>query len=232
MRYILSTLLLCVTLTGFSQTVSDIITKHITAVGGKEAWKAIKTYTVEGNSTMIMQSVNVKMYCKNTMSRNEISFMGMRMVTAFDGKRAWMINPLAGSDSAIVLSEEDSKAIAASNFMQDVFFNDSILKFNITLIGKEKVGDEQCFVLQLLQANAPLEKYYVSTTSFLIMKHEVVAKLDNKQESVIITYSNFKKEAGLILARTIALPVGVMNITSVKFNAELNNSLFEIPNGK
>lgn len=220
------------------QTADEIITKHINAIGGVAAWDSLKSYVIEGTSNMMGQQVNVKMYKKENKSCQELSVMGMTMLTGFDGAKAWMINPLSGNDDVVVLDSTESSTLAQGNPFENTFLHYKRKGAIAELIGEEKIGNENCYVLQLTKKTNIVEKHYISTTSFYLLKTEskqsgmATSTVNGKAQTITINYSNYKKEGNLVLPHTISIPIGDMTITKVTCNALLADTLFAIPSNK
>ncbi len=221
-----------------AQTADEIITKYTNAIGGAAAWDSLKSYVIEGTSTMMGQQVNIKMYKKENKSRQEVSVMGMSMLTGFDGAKAWMINPLSGNDDVVVLDSVESTILAQASPFENTLVHYKAQGITAELLGKENVGNENCYVLQLTKTTSTIEKHYISTTSFYLLKTEIkqsspaTSAVNAKAQTVTINYSNFKKEGNLIVPHTIAIPTGDMTITKVMCNAPLADTLFAIPTKK
>ena len=221
-----------------AQTADEIITKHITTIGGAAAWDSISTSVIEGIATMMTQTVNLKTYKKAHKSRQEINVMGMSIVTGFDGTTAWILNPLSGNDSVVIMNKAESESLAEGNPFEDPFINYKQKQVVIALLGNEKIGNENCYIVQLTKKNNSVEKHYISATTFYVLKTETKqnalagASVNGKAQTVTINYSNYKKEGNVVLPHTIAIPIGDMTLTKVTFNVSLADTLFAIPSNK
>ena len=81
-----------------AQTVDEIVQKYAKAMGGADKIKAIKTIKVGGKFIMQSMEATVTIWAKRPDSiKIETVFGGQKMVMAYDGKTAWMINPFTGS---------------------------------------------------------------------------------------------------------------------------------------
>ncbi|MEQ1732186.1 MAG: DUF4292 domain-containing protein [Bacteroidia bacterium] len=215
-----------------AQTAEQLIEKHIEAIGGKEACKRLKNYKIEGKSTVMLQEVSVVMYKKDQKTRQEISMMGMNMITGYNGARAWMINPLSGNDSAVVLDDAQSALLAKNNSFDDNLLSYINRGYVAQLLPKENVDKTNCFVVQLTKANQATEVYYINASTFLITKINVTVSINNKATSTTLNYANYKKEGDLLMPHTITMAMGEMKITKVTLDTLLNDSLFEVPTTK
>jgi hypothetical protein len=78
-----------------AQTVDEIITKNVAAVGGLERIKGIKTVRMTGKMTMgpgIEAPIVMEVKRPNAM-RLDITVQGMVVSQAYDGKKGWTLMP-------------------------------------------------------------------------------------------------------------------------------------------
>src|SRR5690606_30001805 len=92
-----------------AQTVAEIVSKHINALGGEDklsklksaqivATVAVATFEVKGTTTVL----------QNKGIRIEQEIQGMKMIQAFDGNTAWAVNPMLDGGKAVKLPAEQS----------------------------------------------------------------------------------------------------------------------------
>ncbi|MBC7411216.1 MAG: hypothetical protein H7331_02015 [Bacteroidia bacterium] len=232
MKLVILFLLTLLSINCTAQTVEQIIEKHITAIGGSEACKKLNNYKIEGKSTVMLQEVGVVMYKKYQKTRQEISMMGMNMVTGYNGTSAWMINPLSGNDSAVVLDDSESAGLAQNNIFDNNLLSYINNGYLVQLLPKETIDKTNCFVIQLTKTNKATEVYYINTATFLITQINVTVNINGKTTLTKLNYADYKKEGDLLMPHTIFMLMGEMKITKVTFETQLNDALFEVPTAK
>lgn len=86
-------------------TVDEIVTKHLATKGGAEKWKTIMNQKLTGVATMQGFELKTTVYARRpNLSRREmtVEIPGQpttTVVNIFDGKKAWLINPMSGSSA-------------------------------------------------------------------------------------------------------------------------------------
>ena len=93
---ILSIAFLCLTaFTNVAQTADEIIAKYVTASGGMDKIKGVKTekvtLTIETGGMIINQTLYRK---RPSMLREETLLQGKTSLQAFNGKEGWVINQI------------------------------------------------------------------------------------------------------------------------------------------
>src|SRR5262245_30937126 len=86
-----------------AQTADEIVARNIQAKGGLEKLRALNTSKQVTRGTIQGKEMTVTIYAKRPgMSRQEIAVEGTKVVMAFDGSTAWIINPLLGPDPVVM----------------------------------------------------------------------------------------------------------------------------------
>jgi outer membrane lipoprotein-sorting protein len=80
-----------------AQTAEDVVSRNLSA-RGYDRWRAVQTMRLSGTSTSAGRTVPVVVLRKRpNLMRQETAFPAGTVVAAFDGRRAWTINPFLGS---------------------------------------------------------------------------------------------------------------------------------------
>jgi outer membrane lipoprotein-sorting protein len=220
---------------GLSQEASDILKKMIEAQGGKKVIEKIKDITSSGTLEMIQMGMSgsMTMYKKEPDKvRMDIDVMGMIITQAFDGEKAWWVNPQTGS------SEEMSEK-QAENMKRMSFGIDALLypeKYGITYSykGKEKIEEKEYFVLEQTFADGYKATNYIDPKTYLNYKSKSTTMNQMGVEVEQETFeSDFKKVNGMMIPHSITIfqdgeESMKINITEIIFNSGLEDSLFSL----
>src|SRR5258707_1245749 len=94
-----------------AQTVDEIVSKYVTALGGQQIISSIKTIYVESSIGIMGKDAPCTTYIINGKGyKNELDFSGTKIVQCITDKSGWAINPMAGSAEATAIPEEQVKA--------------------------------------------------------------------------------------------------------------------------
>ena len=92
-------------------SVDDLLARHFAARGGLDKIKGINTLKTASKVEAGGQQVEMLTVGKRpNLMRREQSVAGQRIISAFDGTRMWMINPMTGqldTSQNPLTSEED-----------------------------------------------------------------------------------------------------------------------------
>ena len=221
---------------GFGQTSKEVLEKMIDAQGGRKAMEAAKDTTISGTMELIQQGMNatLTMYQKEpNMMRMDIEVMGMVVTQAFDGQKAWFLNPQTGAT-------EEMPENLAKEFERQALGNDSILnpeKFGITyeLKGKEKVGDKDCLLLEQTMPDGHKNTLYLDSTSYLVLKTKTMTtgQMGGGEVLTETLLSDYRKEGDLMAAHSMTIlqdgaEFAKMTLTKITYNSGLRDSLFQM----
>ena len=94
-----------------AQTADDIISKYVTAVGGKDAITGVKSLIIESSVSVMGNDIpSTTTIVVGKGYKNESDFQGTKMVQCFSDKGGWMLNPMAGAATPTALTDEQAKA--------------------------------------------------------------------------------------------------------------------------
>ncbi|MCA1632180.1 MAG: hypothetical protein LC802_00325 [Acidobacteria bacterium] len=158
-----------------------VMQRHIEAIGGREALKALKTRVSEGTCTLPMQNVTGKVLIyeeapnKRSMEIN-VPNMGV-MQFAFDGARGWMQHPLMGfveyTDEALPLARREA------DFHKVVNYSEQYVRMDYMGVrGKTNV-------LYLTTPEGSIEEMLFDVTSGLLVHHSGMSFDDYRQVGAV-----------------------------------------------
>ena len=126
-----------------AQTVDEIVAKNLQAKGGAQKWQSVSTVKMTGKITVQGKELPLTVYAKRpNLNRQEISLPEGKVVQAFDGTTAWVINPMTGS------AEPQAVPGAAADMMKNsADFDGALINYKakghtIELVGKETLRDQ------------------------------------------------------------------------------------------
>jgi len=197
-----------------AQNTADILKKMIDAQGGEKLLSSIKDSTMSGTMEMIQMGLtgSLTMYQKEpNLMRMEAEVMGMTITQAFDGEKAWMINPQTGAAEELPPEAADD------------------------IRGKEQINGKDYFVLEQAFSDGFKATLYIDPDTYLVYKTKARTTnqmgIEVEAETIM---SEYKKIEGMPVPQKLTIlqdgeEFMTMTITEVKFNTGLEDSFFKIP---
>jgi hypothetical protein len=227
--------------TGFAsaQTVDEVITKHIAAMGGKEKLAALQT--VKYTSSLDMQGMKIPIVLtivNNKALRSDVTFQGMTQVSVMKDGAGWYISPFQGKTEPEKMNEEMLKQSQEQTDIAGPLFNYKEKGNTVELVGKEEMEGTEVFKIKIILKNGNTAYQFIDATSYLLLKEVRKQKLQDKEVESETLYSNYKMVEGVnfpfsIEIRNVGESAGqVMTVESVEVNLKVDDSIFAMPAAK
>lgn len=230
---LLVTVLFC-SASAYSQTVDDIISKHLDAVGGKDKLNGLTSVHMEGTIDVMGTSGTTKSTILNGKgSRSESEIGGQQVVNVFTDKSGWQINQFAGITDPQAMTDEQFKAGEDQIYIEP-FLNYAARGGKAELVGQEKVGTVNAHKIKYTNKDGAVTTYFVDPTSFHVIQVSAIANNMGQEVEVKSTYSDFQKtDYGLVVPRSIDIDFGGQfslstKIQKVDVNQPVDSSIFEM----
>jgi outer membrane lipoprotein-sorting protein len=183
-----------------AQTANSIIANYITARGGLDKIKSVKTERVTGTISFAPNTegpffIERKRPLKLHM---EISVGGQTLIRIYDGKKAgWIYNPFEPNPSVQPMSDYDLQNIFdEADF--DGPFVDYVQKGNkVEFVGKEDILSKPAYKLKLTNKNGDVSFFYFDTSTSLLLKWEGTRKVNEKDVPWESFFHEFREVNGL-----------------------------------
>lgn len=219
-------------------TLDQIVQKHLDALGGLDKLKAINTLSATGKATMqggLMEAPMLMQMKRPSSMRMELTVQGKKMVQAFDGTTAWMINPMTGSDAPQKASDDDTQEMKDS---ADIDFS-SLANYKekgstVELMGTEDVEGNPAYKLKVTKKNGRVEHQYLDTKTYLPIKTTTRRKQMGSELEIDAYPTNFKPVNGVLFPFTVDQKVGGKSmiqiaLDKVDVNKPIDDAIFQFP---
>ena len=221
--------------TAHAQTVDEIVAKNLQAKGGAEKWQAVTSVKMGGRITIQGREMPLTVYAKRpNFNRQEVGLPEGRVIQAFDGTTAWMLNPM--------MSEMPQAApTAAADMMKNsADFDGALINYKakghaIEFVGNEKLGDKPVYHLKVTLRGGQVQHYFLDAGSGIELKTTAEVDLGTGQKQSLDTeMSNYKVVEGIMIPHTVrqsvnGKPMVEMSITTVEFNTPIDDAIFHMP---
>jgi hypothetical protein len=226
----------------FGQTADEIIQKYITASGGIEKMKAIKTektvVAIEQGGITFNQTIFKK---RPLMFREETLIQGKTSLQVFNGNEGWTLNPFTGRETVEAMTEDDVKEMKIQADMDGELIDYSKKGFKVNFEGEEDVDGSMAYKLKLVTDKNDVINFFIDKESSYLVKQTFKQKNEDGSEmESIFTFSNFKAVDGVIrpfeleasstyMGQVYKTPI---KIISIEANKEMSDDLFKKPEVK
>ena len=168
-----------------AQTAKQIFDKNIENTGGITQWKLLNSIVLQGKVILgVDDEYPMRIYQQRPNLTKTVVYVGTKenVIEGYDGKNGYAMN-------YVVNKLQIQKDYVVENFDTDYLDFES-KGFTAQVLGKEKVGDKDCYKVELTK-NVNKTVYYFDVQNFYLLK-EV-----KKDETLV--YSDYKKVNNLIM---------------------------------
>ncbi len=217
-----------VSLSSFSQTATQIVAKHIEAIGGKENWSKVKSLRLE--SSMKMQGTEIKIITTQIDKkalRLDISVMGMNGYQVVTTTEGWSFMPFQGQTKPEPMTVDDVKMSQDQLEIQSDFITYIEKEKKLEDLGTEEVDGVECFKLKLTDKDGIETSYFIDQSNYFLIKETSKIKANGQEMENVVTYNNYElTNEGILLPKNIVSLQGAMEITKTEVNPVIDEAIF------
>jgi outer membrane lipoprotein-sorting protein len=221
---------------GFAQTVDDVLAKNYASKGGLEKWKSIQTQKMTGIASAQGFELGMVVYGKRpNLGRQDLTIelpgqAPVTMINLFDGLKAWMINPMSGSDAPQEMSGAEADSVREQSDFDGSLVDYKAKGHTVELVGTETLGTKKVHHLKVTRKGEPIQHYYLDTETGVEIKVATEAGSGPATETEL---SEYRTVEGVQVPHMIRVMQGgqvqaELRITKVEFNVPLEDALFKI----
>ena len=228
-KIFLSILALTAITFSFAQTADEIVTKHIEAMGGAEAWKKVNSIVSTGTITVQGAEVGVTQTTLNGKgSRQDLSVMGMNGYQIITPSQGWSFMPFQGQKAPEPLTADNLKEAQESLDVQGTLLDYKTKGHSLELLGKDDVEGVEAYKLKETLKSGKIETIFIDPKTYFIIRQISKQKANGKEMDVTTNISNYQKmPEGIMVPMSIGLPFGELTITKVEINKTIDESIFK-----
>jgi len=213
-----------------AQTVDDIVSKHIEALGGKTVLNSIKSIYVESTVEFMGNEAPSITYILNGKGyKNELDFSGTKIVQCVTDKGGWAINPMAGATTAQPIPADQLKNYQLQLHVGGPLMDYAAKGYKAELTGK----DSASYKIRLTTPDGIDMTYFIDQKTYLINKAVSKISMGGQEIETTAVFSDYRFTNGYSLAysQQVILPQVTLNITNkkVEMNKDIDPAMFEMP---
>jgi outer membrane lipoprotein-sorting protein len=224
-------------------TVDQLIEKNIKARGGEARLRQLNSMRLSGKVTAQGMELPMVILAKRpNMMRQEVQVQDKKVVTAFDGATAWMVNPLMGTETPQEIQGPQAEMTREQADFDPVLLDYKAKGHTIELVkgdgpgGTEKLADgRSVHHLKVTRKGGRVQHYYLDAESGMELKTATeIETPDGRTATIESEMSDYREAGGLMVPHTLrnlmnGTPMATMTIDQVEFNAEIDDGLFKKP---
>lgn len=176
-----------------AQTADEVIEKYITAIGGKEKWKQVKSMKVNGFIEVQGIKINfTQQAVHNVGVRVDAEFQGQKIIDITTPAKGWSQNPFGGRSSLQPISEEELKQKLDELDIQDEFIDYAAKGSTVEFLGKDEEDGNEFYKVKMTTKNNNESVYFFDVNTSLIYKEEKTVKQQGQEMKMVTKVFDYK----------------------------------------
>ena len=213
-----------------AQTVDEVISKHVEAIGGKEKLSQVKSLYTENSVDVMGNAAPQKEYLVEGKGyKSETDFNGTSIVQCVTDKGGWMVNPMAGGADAQAIPDAAYKSGKPQIFLGGALIDYAAKGYKAELMGK----DGGSFKIKI-SGDGNETFYFIDPASYYLTKSIVKGEVMGQAVEITTTYSDHKKtDFGIVLPYAKNIDMGMFQMSlkteKVEVNKTIDPKIFDMP---
>ena len=214
-----------------AQSVDDIVSKHIDALGGKAVLAAVKSVYVESSMEVMGNEAPTTTYILMGKGyKSETDFNVTKIVQVVTDQGGWMVNPMTGSTGAQPLPKEQLKNAQLNLTPGGPLMDYAKKGLKAELIGKDSAN----YKIKVTGPDGVDVTYFIDMKSYLINKTVNKMNMGGQDMEQSIIFSDYRKtDAGYMMpySQQLVLPQMTLSIVNkkIEINKDIDPKIFEMP---
>jgi outer membrane lipoprotein-sorting protein len=185
-------------------TAAQIVERNISARGGLQAWRTVKTLSMSGKldagGKQKVQLPFVLEMERNRKTRLELQFNGQTAVQVYDGTNGWKLRPFLNRRDVEPYTQDELKAASMQADIDGPLVDYVAKGTKVQLDGIQSVEGHDAFNLKLTLKTGQVQHIWVDAQTFLDVKVEgTPRRLDGRFHPVATYMRDYRSVNGLMI---------------------------------
>lgn len=215
-----------------AQTADEVVSKHIDAMGGKDAISKVKSLVTESSiSIMGNDAPSTTTVVDGVGFKSEMEFNGTKIVQCVTDKGGWMINPMTGAADPAPMPDDQYKNQKANIFVGGALYDYDAKGSKVELLGKD--GD--AFKVKLTTKDNAEYVYQIDGKTYLIKSMVMKGEMQGSPVDITTTLSDYRKtDTGFMVPYSLDMDIGgqfefTVAVKKVSVNPTVDPTTFDMP---
>ena len=181
-------------------TAEEIVAKNVEARGGAAALAALQSLrrsgrlVLPGRSTLITVS---DLRERPGRVREEVTFQGLTQIRAFDGSKAWQVEPFQGRKDPAMMTDDDAKPMRLSADLDGAWVDAKAKGHTLEYLGTEEVDGTVAHKLRVRLKWGDQVTVWIDPDTWMIMRELRKTVVRGAEKETETDYGDYEKVGGV-----------------------------------
>lgn len=230
--FFLATFMLFALIGTQAQSLDQVLDSYYKA-NGLDKVGDVKTFDIKAKMSVMGMEMPMEIKVKKPNKfRVDVEMMGQKTISAFNGEKGWMKNPMMGAGVQDLDGAQLHQAMDQAD-MEGPLFNYADKGSTLELLGKENVDGAEAFKLKLTDKNGTVQTYYIGANDYMVTKVESKVEAMGQTMDIVTRMLGYKEVKGIKIANNIEveMPMGKQSVImeEIIVDEPIDDALFERP---
>jgi hypothetical protein len=212
-----------------AQSLDDVISKHLDALGGADNLRKINSIVMKGNINQGGTKIPITITAVNKKAfKVEFTFNGMSGYQILTDTAGWGFNPFMGQTKAEPMTQDEVKKSQDQLDVTDEFLDYKDKGTTLQDLGTDDVEGTECYKVKATLKNGKERTLYVSKDDYLTIRSTEKTEINGKEVESTTDYSNYKKVGDVVMPFSINNSLqGPVDIDTIDINPTIDEAIFK-----
>ncbi|HEX7086661.1 MAG TPA: hypothetical protein VF198_09880 [Vicinamibacterales bacterium] len=212
----------------------ELVAKNVEAHGGKEKLASVQSLRITGTLSSQGQQMTLTTTLKRPNKiRQEMNVPGAKLVHAYDGEKAWALNPMMGPQPQVI------EGLQADTLKNQSMIDGLLVGYKergdkLDVVGPATVEGRKAWELKLTRGDGQVLRVFLDAETYLEAQFAASVNQDGMNLDVATLMGDYQPADGLMLARKVRTrvngqEVATLNISNIEVNVPVEDSEFQMP---
>ena len=181
-------------------TAEEIVAKNVAARGGAGALAAVHSLHRSGRLVLAHQSILITVSDLRERPgrvRQETTFQGLTQVRAFDGTKAWQVQPFGGRKEPATMSDDDSKALRLASDLDGSWVDAKAKGYTLEYLGTEDIDGTLAHKLRVRLKSADEVTVWIDPDTWMVIRDLRKFIVRGAEHETETDYGDYEKVSGI-----------------------------------
>jgi outer membrane lipoprotein-sorting protein len=181
-------------------SAEEVVSRNVQARGGAAALAALSSlrrsgHLVPAGSSQLITLTDLRE--RPGRVRSEVTFQGLTQIVAFDGSKAWQVQPFVGRKDPAAMSDDETKSLRLSADLDGAWVDAQAKGHTIEYLGTEEIDGTAAHKLRVhLKWGDDLTVWFDSDT-WMVMRDLQKTVVRGAEQETETDYGDYEKVGGV-----------------------------------
>jgi hypothetical protein len=215
-----------------AQTADEIVSKHVAAIGGKDAISQVKSISMDTSVQVMGNDAPSSIIVVDGVGyKSETDFNGSKIIQCYNDKGGWTVNPMAGANDPTPMSDDEYKLGKDQIHVGGPLYDYAAKGSKVELVSK----DADTYKIKVTPKDGTESVYTIDAKTYYVKSVAAKAPMQGQLVDTTTSFSDYRKtDGGYVIPYSMDIDFGgqfqlSITVKKVELNKTIDPAIFEMP---